>query len=374
VAWLATLQQRFLEGRNCDVVVRASIEQPAAKHTRAGNGAVMRNGANRRQQQQQQQQPQAQGQEQEQEQRTVDIPCPSIILTTRLRYFDAALSGVYVETKESRVEIVLSQAIDDFKLLIKLSCGSSYVQDGDMPLSRSTRLRLAFLGSAFEFVDCVQECLQSLTEEGDMTLEGALTLLNEMPEKLWELEAAMAVRSKIIKVLTTAVEEQVKQSKGDGVGAEGGAAAAELASKLTKALVDVIDELGPRKMQGETAEEQKNQALRLAGEALCMALGPVDGLFGEGTTSLGIPCVKAGDFYALLSFRADIKGLSAVVMESCSGPRSSICGLRMMRTTCYAPGYRNPNAFLSLKAGPFFSSLYRCSACITCPKTSLAPS
>ena len=35
-AWLKNIQQHFIEGRNCDVVVRVAIEQPPAK--RAGRG------------------------------------------------------------------------------------------------------------------------------------------------------------------------------------------------------------------------------------------------------------------------------------------------------------------------------------------------
>lgn len=65
-----------------------------------------------------------------------------------------------------------AQAVDDFKLLLKLSCGVSYIQEGEMRLPKTMRLRLAFLANAFEFVDCVQECLQSLSEE-ELTLEDA---------------------------------------------------------------------------------------------------------------------------------------------------------------------------------------------------------
>ena len=97
------------------------------------------------------------------------------------------------------MEIVLAdaQAVEDFRLLIKLSCGSSYVQEGDVRLPIAMRLRLAFLADAFEFVDCVQECPQSLKEEG-LGLEDACNLLDEMPKGLWGHEAAMALRNKII--------------------------------------------------------------------------------------------------------------------------------------------------------------------------------
>ena len=32
--WLATLQQHFMEGKNCAVIVRASVELPNAKRAR----------------------------------------------------------------------------------------------------------------------------------------------------------------------------------------------------------------------------------------------------------------------------------------------------------------------------------------------------
>ena len=101
-----------------------------------------------------------------------------------------------------------AQAVEDFRLLIKLSCGASYVQEGDVRLSVAIRLRLAFWANAFEFVDCVQECLQSLSEE-QLAVGDALSLLEEMPEELWEHEAAMALREKLIKVLMEAVDEEL---------------------------------------------------------------------------------------------------------------------------------------------------------------------
>lgn len=97
-----------------------------------------------------------------------------------------------MESQQKVVEITLAdeQAIEDFRLLIKLSCGLSYDQEGDVRMPQAIRLRLAYLGNAFKFVDCVQECLQSLSED-DLTLEDSFSLLDEMPEELWEHEAAM---------------------------------------------------------------------------------------------------------------------------------------------------------------------------------------
>jgi len=102
---------------------------------------------------------------------------------SRSRYLDAALSGSFVESQRETMEVTVAdaQTVEDFRLLIKLSCGLSYVQEGDVRLPTTIRLRLAFLGNAFECVNCVQECLQSLSEE-DLTLEAAFDSQNEMPE------------------------------------------------------------------------------------------------------------------------------------------------------------------------------------------------
>jgi hypothetical protein len=65
------------------------------------------------------------------------------------------------------VNIVLAdlEAVTDFKLLLELSYGGSYTRDdeGDL-LDRKWRLRLAFMANAFEFSDCINQCLESLVE------------------------------------------------------------------------------------------------------------------------------------------------------------------------------------------------------------------
>lgn len=128
------------------------------------------------------------------QERIIKIPCYFPILNSRSRYLKAALRNAHVENQQKTVDIVLAddQAVEDLKLLIKLSCSLSYVEDSGVRLSNSTRLRLAFMANAFEFVDCVQECLQSLSEE-KLTLEDASSLLDEMPEELWEHEAEEGV-------------------------------------------------------------------------------------------------------------------------------------------------------------------------------------
>jgi len=274
-AWLSTIQQHFIEGRNCDVVVRVSIEQPSAKRMRADDGIATRNGASRWQ-----------------KQCTVDIPCPSMILTARSGYFNAALNGVNVENQQKTVEVALAdaQAVEDLKLLVKLSCGLSYVEDSGVRLPMSTRLRLAFLGNAFEFVECVQECLQSLSEE-ELTLEGAFTLLDEMPEELWEHEEAMAIRSKIITVFKEEVDKLSAQFKKRRAEPKAAVALAVRMNKVTKALVAIIEERCPRVhgMQEPTAAEKHGeQLLQKTGTSLCKALGKVENFSSKGLRRLEV--------------------------------------------------------------------------------------
>lgn len=49
-------------------------------------------------------------------------------------------------------------------------------------LDRATRLRLVELADAFEFEDCVEECLESLGR--NLTLEAAMIALDDIPEQL----------------------------------------------------------------------------------------------------------------------------------------------------------------------------------------------
>lgn len=179
-----------------------------------------------------------------------------------------------------------------------------------MRLSHSTRLRLAFLGNAYEFVDCVQDCLQLLSEE-NLTLAEAFRLLDEMPRELWEHDAAMPILCTVIKVLREKAEEQIKRRK-EGT-CDPKYMAAVLEKKVAKALVNIIDELGP--MRGSTVEEARHQALKQAGEALGKVFGPVNSLFEGVAIERGFPKLSRSTFYTVLPLRADVRGLSKVVME-----------------------------------------------------------
>lgn len=82
------------------------------------------------------------------------------------------------------MEVVLEdeQAVRDMRLLIKLCYSGSYIRDGGEPLDRSMRMRLAFLGDAFEMQGCVWECLASLVD--GLTHSDVLTTLEDVPEEL----------------------------------------------------------------------------------------------------------------------------------------------------------------------------------------------
>ena len=65
------------------------------------------------------------------------------------------------------VEIVLEDE-QDMKLLIKQCYSGSYIQDDEEELlDLRRRMRLAFLGNAFEMQECVWECLESLSMRVD---------------------------------------------------------------------------------------------------------------------------------------------------------------------------------------------------------------
>ena len=110
------------------------------------------------------------------------------------------MSGDWNEAHTKTVEVVLKddQAVEDMKLLIKLCYSGSYTKNGEELLDRSTRMRLAFLGNAFEMQECVWECLTSLAD--DLTPGNVLTAMKDVPEELRGHEAMAGVTKKIIEV------------------------------------------------------------------------------------------------------------------------------------------------------------------------------
>ena len=134
--------------------------------------------------------------------------------------------------------------------------------------------------------------------------------------------------------MTEKIDELSSRAKEGGVEAAELAAAAAMTSKVVKVLVGIIDELGTRGKQGLTADEQKKQVLRQAGEALGKALGPVDEYFERNLSKHGSPTpFRVGVFYRLLPLRADIQDFSASVMEVLLG--SDTLQLRSENDTHY---------------------------------------
>jgi hypothetical protein len=132
--------------------------------------------------------------------------------------------------------------------------------------------------------------LQSLSQD-ELTVKDAFNLLDEMPQELWEHEAAMAIRIEIINVLVEERDEQARRKKEGKESEEAAvAAAAALTNKVSK-------------------------ALRQVGEALGKAMGAVDKMFDEGPKVTGFPSCFKSAFYQVLPLCAAIKDLSPEVME-----------------------------------------------------------
>ena len=137
-----------------------------------------------------------------------DIICHANVLCVRSPYFRACLGGEWNEAQTKTVEINLEndQAVQDLKLLLKLCYSDSYIKDEDELLDRSTRIRLAFLGNAFEMQECVGECLGSLAD--DLTPTDALTFLDDVPEELHGHDAMKSVTAKVVEILANRIDER----------------------------------------------------------------------------------------------------------------------------------------------------------------------
>jgi hypothetical protein len=98
---------------------------------------------------------------------TIDIPCHSLVLSTRSDHFDRALRGGFKE-KDTKVICINRHDEEDlkcFKLLLELSYAPSYIHDDEgAMLDRDTRLALALMANEYEFNACIDECVASLSE------------------------------------------------------------------------------------------------------------------------------------------------------------------------------------------------------------------
>ena len=185
---LARLQQQFVEGKHTDMVIRVRIEEqqpPAGKRQRVTRAAAA-----------------------DAPDGYTDIKAHSLVLRTHSPYFDKGLSGDWAEAAERRVELAVEdeQAVEDLKLLIKLSYSTSFTHDGGQLLPLDTRLRLAARADSLEFVEAVDQVVASLPLGLDF--EGATTCLAAVPAALEEHAGMEAVRKQVAALLAKGIEER----------------------------------------------------------------------------------------------------------------------------------------------------------------------
>ncbi len=186
---LARLQQQFVEGKHTDMVIRVHIknDQPPApkrpRTTRATAAAA-------------------------DPVEYTDIKAHSLVLRTHSPYFDKGLSDDWAEAAERRVELAVEdeQAVEDLKLLIKLSYSTSFTHDGGQLLPLDTRLRLGARADSLEFVEAVDQMVASLPL--GLGLEGATTCLAAVPAALEEHPGMEAVRKQVVALLVKGIEER----------------------------------------------------------------------------------------------------------------------------------------------------------------------
>jgi hypothetical protein len=184
-SFVLAMQRQFVEGRSCDCIIRVSLcdddenddkDQNRSKKRRLTNANFAT--------------------------KHIDIPCHAVVLCSNSAYFRSALEGQYTEAQNKVVELTLvdQQAVNDLRLLLKLNYTGKYTKDEEVSLDRNTRMRLAFLGNALEFVDCVEQCLMSLGEGLNGRI--ALTVLNDIPEELKDHTIVKNVlKEKVIDIL-----------------------------------------------------------------------------------------------------------------------------------------------------------------------------
>ncbi|KAI9029153.1 hypothetical protein DFJ74DRAFT_477614 [Hyaloraphidium curvatum] len=191
---LDRLQQQFLEGQLTDVVVRVRVGEKAVSG--ASNCDATADVAEEG------------GPESERPDAFVDIRAHTNVLCARSDYFAKCLSGDWVEAERRRVELALpdEQALEDLKLLFKLSYSDSFVRDGGKLLPLDVRLRLAERADALEFVDAVENIVVSLPEGLDF--DAAVKCVSELPAFLEEHPLLPGTKLRIVPLLAKGIEER----------------------------------------------------------------------------------------------------------------------------------------------------------------------
>jgi hypothetical protein len=176
--------------------------------------------------------------------------------------------------------LVDDEAVADFRLLLKLSYGSSYIEDDGAPMPKATRLRLLVLANTFAFEECIVEVLHSLGEDlNDLPLAEVITYLDEIPEEVRGHEALGAVKVKVVKGLSKCIEKLVEEEED----------------------LDMTKE--------EIKEAQKE--MKQAGNALAKALGQVCKLFEPGDV---VDYSDEGAFFQRVPLKEHVLDLPPSVM------------------------------------------------------------
>ena len=151
---MARRQAQYIQGSLCDTIVRCAVlPDPARQEQERQQGEEQKEGDGA----DDAESPATPPRPVLAQPHTTDIFCHAVVLCARSPYFESCLGGEWKEAQSKTVEISLEsdQAVQDMKVLLKLCYGGSYIYDGEELLNTSTRIRLAFLGSAFEMQECV---------------------------------------------------------------------------------------------------------------------------------------------------------------------------------------------------------------------------
>jgi hypothetical protein len=174
------------------------------------------------------------------------------VLRSRSLYFDKSLDGEWAEAAARRVELTVldQQAVEDLKLLIKLSYSDSYVlADGEKLLPLDSRLRLAVRADSLEFVEAADQIVESLPLE--LGFEGAIKC-QELPPMLEQHAGIGAARKQVVALLAKGIEEREgKEEDGEAV-----AAGVEALAKLLGPVAGMFEK-GPGRGDLPLREEVK---------------------------------------------------------------------------------------------------------------------
>lgn len=106
------------------------------------------------------------------------------VLAPRSPYFLRALTSGFRESTDKTIVLRLEDedAVEDMKLLLRLTYTSSYTQIGGGPFDKPQLLRLLRLADGFEMTDCMAECAVALRPMADY--DEALHIFQTIPDSV----------------------------------------------------------------------------------------------------------------------------------------------------------------------------------------------